>query len=61
MSLTAVVLILVAAVAHAGWNLCSKQASAVSTAGFIWLLAVLAGIAVRARGRRGRDTCSGPT
>jgi drug/metabolite transporter (DMT)-like permease len=43
-SLTAVVLILIAAVAHAGWNLCSKQASAVSTAGFVWLLAVLAGV-----------------
>ncbi len=44
MSLTAVALILVAAVAHAVWNLCSKQASAVSAAGFIWLLAVLAGV-----------------
>ncbi len=44
MSLTAVALILVAAVAHAGWNLCSKQASAVSTAGFVWLLAALAGV-----------------
>jgi drug/metabolite transporter (DMT)-like permease len=43
-SLTAVALILVAAVAHAVWNLCSKQASAVSAAGFVWLLAVLAGI-----------------
>ena len=44
MSLTAVALILVAAVAHAVWNLCSKQASAVSAAGFVWLLALLAGI-----------------
>ena len=44
MSLTAVALILVAAVAHAVWNLCSKQASAVSAAGFVWLLAVLAGV-----------------
>ena len=44
MSLTAVALILVAAVAHAVWNLCSKQASAVSAAGFVWLLAVVAGI-----------------
>jgi drug/metabolite transporter (DMT)-like permease len=43
-SLTAVALILVAAVAHAVWNLCSKQASAVSAAGFVWLLAVVAGI-----------------
>jgi drug/metabolite transporter (DMT)-like permease len=43
-SLTAVALILVAAVAHAAWNLCSKQASAVSAAGFVWLLALLAGI-----------------
>lgn len=33
-----------AAVAHAVWNLCSKQASAVSAAGFVWLLALLAGI-----------------
>ena len=44
MSLTAVALILVAAVAHAVWNLCSKQASAVSAAGFVWLLATAAGI-----------------
>lgn len=44
MSLTAVALILVAAVAHAVWNLCSKQASAASAAGFVWLLAVLAGV-----------------
>jgi drug/metabolite transporter (DMT)-like permease len=43
-SLTAVALILVAAVAHAVWNLCSKQASAVSAAGFVWLLAAAAGI-----------------
>jgi len=43
-SLTAVALILVAAVAHAVWNLCSKQASAVSAAGFVWLLATAAGI-----------------
>jgi drug/metabolite transporter (DMT)-like permease len=42
-SLTAVALILVAAVAHAVWNLCSKQASAASAAGFVWLLAALAG------------------
>ena len=42
MSLTAIALILVAAVAHASWNLFSKQASALAAAGFIWLVAVAA-------------------
>jgi drug/metabolite transporter (DMT)-like permease len=35
---TAIVLILVAAVAHASWNLFSKQASATGAASFIWLV-----------------------
>jgi drug/metabolite transporter (DMT)-like permease len=44
LSLTAIALILVAAVAHASWNLFSKQASALGAAGFIWLVAVAASI-----------------
>ncbi len=42
MSLTAVVLILVAAVAHASWNLFSKQAAAAGAAVFVWLLGAVA-------------------
>jgi drug/metabolite transporter (DMT)-like permease len=34
---TAIALILVAAVAHASWNLFSKQASAAGTVSFVWL------------------------
>jgi drug/metabolite transporter (DMT)-like permease len=41
-SLTAVVLILVAAVAHASWNLFSKQAAAAGAAVFVWLLGAAA-------------------
>jgi len=41
-SLTAVGLILIAAVAHAGWNLFSKQAAAAGAAIFVWLLAATA-------------------
>jgi drug/metabolite transporter (DMT)-like permease len=44
LSLTAIALILLAAVAHASWNLFSKQASALAAAGFIWLVAVAASI-----------------
>jgi drug/metabolite transporter (DMT)-like permease len=36
---TAIILVLVAAVAHASWNLFSKQASATGAAFFLWLLA----------------------
>jgi drug/metabolite transporter (DMT)-like permease len=43
-SLTAVVLILVAAVAHASWNLFSKQASAAGAAVFVWLLGAAAAV-----------------
>lgn len=39
MSLTAIALILAAAVAHATWNLLSKQASTAGAAFFTWLLA----------------------
>ncbi len=39
MSPAAIVLILVAAVAHASWNLFGKQAAATGAAFFIWLLA----------------------
>jgi drug/metabolite transporter (DMT)-like permease len=42
LSLTAIALILVAAVAHASWNLFSKQASTMGATGFIWLLAMAA-------------------
>jgi uncharacterized membrane protein len=43
-SATAIALILVAAVAHASWNLFSKQASTAGAAGFIWLLAAVAAV-----------------
>ncbi len=39
MSLTAIVLILAAAIAHASWNLFTKQASATGGVFFLWLLA----------------------
>src|SRR5690349_15461450 len=42
MSAAALGLILVAALAHASWNLFSKQASAAGRAVFIWLVAVVA-------------------
>ena len=44
MSVTAIVLILIAAIAHASWNLFSKQAATVGTTSFIWLLSVAATI-----------------
>jgi drug/metabolite transporter (DMT)-like permease len=40
LSLTAVALVLAAAIAHASWNLFGKQAAATGAACFIWLLAV---------------------
>jgi drug/metabolite transporter (DMT)-like permease len=40
----AVVLVLTAAVAHASWNLFSKQAAATGAACFVWLLAVSASL-----------------
>jgi drug/metabolite transporter (DMT)-like permease len=43
-SLTAVALILVAAVAHASWNLFSKQAAASGAAVFVWLLGAAAAV-----------------
>lgn len=45
MSVTAIALILAAAVAHASWNLLSKQASATGAAFFLWLLAACATVA----------------
>ncbi len=42
MSITAITLIAVAAMAHASWNLFSKQASATGAACFTWLLAAFA-------------------
>jgi drug/metabolite transporter (DMT)-like permease len=39
---TAIALILVAAVAHASWNLFSKQASVTGAVSFIWLVSVVA-------------------
>ncbi len=42
MSATALALILVAAVAHATWNLFSKQASVTGAASFVWLMSVAA-------------------
>lgn len=42
MSPTALVLILVAAVAHATWNLFSKQASAAGASSFVWLMSLAA-------------------
>jgi drug/metabolite transporter (DMT)-like permease len=41
-SATALALILVAAVAHATWNLFSKQASAAGASSFVWLMSVTA-------------------
>jgi drug/metabolite transporter (DMT)-like permease len=41
-SATALTLILVAAVAHATWNLFSKQASAAGASSFVWLMSVSA-------------------
>jgi drug/metabolite transporter (DMT)-like permease len=41
-SATALALILVAAVAHATWNLFSKQASAAGASSFVWLMALAA-------------------
>lgn len=40
MSLTAIVLVLAAAIAHASWNLFGKQAAATGAAFFIWLIAI---------------------
>jgi len=40
LSLTAVALVVAAAIAHASWNLFGKQAAATGAACFIWLLAV---------------------
>ena len=42
MTVTAIALILAAAVAHASWNLFSKQASTAGAGGFVWLMAVSA-------------------
>ncbi len=42
MSLTAICLIAVAAVAHASWNLFSKQAAAAGTIAFVWMVTALA-------------------
>ena len=42
MSPTAIALILVAAVAHASWNLFSKQASVTGAVSFIWLMSAAA-------------------
>lgn len=44
MSATALALILVAAVAHATWNLFSKQASAAGAASFVWLMSLTAAV-----------------
>jgi drug/metabolite transporter (DMT)-like permease len=44
-SVTALALIFVAALAHASWNLLSKQASAAGGTVFIWLVAVVATVA----------------
>ncbi|HXF19523.1 MAG TPA: DMT family transporter [Streptosporangiaceae bacterium] len=41
MSATALVLILIAAIAHATWNLFSKQASVSGPTSFVWLMALL--------------------
>jgi drug/metabolite transporter (DMT)-like permease len=41
-SATALALILIAAIAHATWNLFSKQASAAGAASFVWLMSLLA-------------------
>ena len=42
MSATALALILVAAVAHATWNLFSKQASVAGASSFVWLMSLAA-------------------
>jgi uncharacterized membrane protein len=42
LSVTAIALILIAAIAHASWNLFSKQAATVGTTSFIWLVSVAA-------------------
>ncbi len=42
MSVTAIALVLVAAIAHASWNLFSKQAATVGTTSFIWLVSLAA-------------------
>ena len=42
MSATALALILIAAVAHATWNLFSKQASVTGAASFVWLMSLAA-------------------
>jgi drug/metabolite transporter (DMT)-like permease len=42
LSVTAIALILVAAIFHASWNLFSKQAATVGTTSFIWLVSVAA-------------------
>ncbi|HWG64479.1 MAG TPA: EamA family transporter [Streptosporangiaceae bacterium] len=44
MSATALVLIAVAAIAHATWNLFSKQASAAGRASFVWLMSATAAV-----------------
>jgi drug/metabolite transporter (DMT)-like permease len=44
-SATALALILVAAVAHATWNLFSKQASAAGASSFVWLMSLSATVA----------------
>ena len=41
MSPTAVILIAIAAVAHASWNLFSKQAAAAGTIAFVWMMTAL--------------------
>ena len=51
MSATALALILVAALAHATWNLFSKQASAAGASSFVWLMSLAATGAVRPGGR----------
>jgi drug/metabolite transporter (DMT)-like permease len=42
---TALALIFVAAIAHASWNLFSKQASAAGPASFVWLMSAVATVA----------------
>jgi drug/metabolite transporter (DMT)-like permease len=42
---TALALIFVAAIAHASWNLFSKQASAAGSASFVWLMSAVATVA----------------
>jgi drug/metabolite transporter (DMT)-like permease len=41
MSMTAMLLIAIAAVAHASWNLFSKQAAAAGTIAFVWMITAL--------------------